>query len=474
MLIGRKRELSVLRQALQSDQSAFVAVTGRRRVGKTFLIEEAFNYHFTFQHAGLANAQTADQLQAWQSSLRDFGLSGAVRPKSWIEAFDQLKEVVRQSADVKKVIFIDEMPWMDTPRSKFVMALEHFWNGWASARRDVVLIVCGSATSWIVNKVFRDHGGLYGRVTHRISISPFTLAECAQYAQSRGMVMTPMQVLQTYMVLGGIPYYWSMLVKGLSVGQNIDLLFFARQAPLKHEFGNLYASLFSNPEAYIKVVTALGTKRMGMTRNELIAAGEGLADNGQLSTVLNDLEYCGFISRNNMLGQRNNAIFQLTDNFTLFYFKYVASNKNNDENYWTNNLNTPQHNAWAGLAFEQVCFAHVPQIKEALGIGGVSTNVCSWQHRGDKEMPEAQIDMLIDRADGIINVCEIKYSQAPYVITADYDIKLRSKLQTFRAAEHTSKALHLTMVTTLGLSDNAYAADVQSQVTLSDLMHPVR
>ncbi len=470
MLIGRKYELSLLHEAFESDQSEFLAVTGRRRVGKTYLVEEAFHDHFTFRHAGLAKGDMTDQLLAWQSSLKDCGLTQAPRSRSWMEAFDALKDLIRSSGDSKKIIFIDELPWIDTPRSKFVMALEHFWNGWASARRDILLIVCGSATSWIVNKVYRNHGGLYGRVTRRINIFPFTLAECQEYAQSRGLVLTPMQILSAYMVMGGIPYYWSMMVKGLSVDQNLDLLFFSREAPLKNEFDSLYASLFKNPEPYISVVTALGKKRMGMSRLELVGAAEGLSDNGQLSTVLTDLEYCGFIRRNTMIGKTNNAIFQLVDNYTLFYFKFIEGNRYNDENYWTNNINTPRHNTWAGLAFEMVCFAHVPQIKTALGIAGVSANVCSWQTRGTNDQPGAQIDMIIDRADGIINVCEMKYSSSEYAISGDYDLRLRNKVAALQQDGQQRKAIHLTMITTLGLQRNAYAGDIQSQVTLMDLM----
>lgn len=470
MLIGRKAQKAELLETFESEYSEFVAVYGRRRVGKTFLIRETFDYQFTFEHAGVANSGFAEQLYAWKSSLNDAGQNIKEAPTNWIEAFDMLKDVIRASKAKKKVIFIDEMPWMDTPRSRFVSALEFFWNSWASARKDVLLIVCGSATSWIVNNIFKNHGGLHNRVTHRIFVEPFCLAECEEYVQSRNVEMSRYDIIECYMVMGGIPFYWSLLERGLALDQNIDNLFFSANGKLRYEFNELYDSLFRNPDKYIVVVTALSYRKSGMSRDEIVEMGK-IPNNGNLTKILDDLEHCGFISKYHSFGQNKyNIIYRLMDNFTLFYFKYITQNNQNDENFWSNSYNTPTRNSWIGVAFERVCFQHIPQIKQALGIAGITSSVCSWRILPvDKEDKGAQIDMLIDRADNVINICEMKFTQDTYAIDKDYDQQLRHKLTRFVEGTSTRKAVHLTVVTTFGITHNSYWNRVQKEVTAEDL-----
>ena len=468
MLIGRKIEQQRLIEAYESDYSEFVAVYGRRRVGKTCLIREVFSYQFTFQHAGLANRGMRDQLAAFVDSLADCGYKATSRPTNWIEAFSLLKEHIRLSDVKKKVIFIDEIPWMDTPRSGFVSALEHFWNSWASARKDILLIVCGSATSWIIKKVFRNHGGLHNRVTVRIHLDPFTLNECELFAQSRHLVLSRHQIALGYMIMGGIPFYWSQLKRSLSLDQNIDRLFFDEESELYYEYRELFDSLFKNPEPYKKVVSALGKKRAGMTREEMLAI-TGLDDNGKLSEILEDLQSCGFIRKYQAYGRKNGAIFQLTDNYTLFYYQFIEGKPGQDCNFWSVSANTPLRNAWQGLAFEQLCFAHLPQIKRALGVTGVLTTAYSWRGKRNGEIPGAQIDMLIDRADNIINLCEMKFTSTEYALTAKDISSLNNKVASFVEANKVKKAVHVTMVTTYGLEHNEYRGEIQSEVTLDDL-----
>lgn len=469
MLIGRHTEQHQLLEAAHSEYSEFVAVYGRRRVGKTFLIRETFNYEFTFYHTGLARKNTREQLQSFQLSLRRQGLAKAPLPCNWLEAFDMLATLIENSSDKKKVIFIDEMPWMDAPRSHFLTALEQFWNGFASARRDVLLIVCGSATSWIINKIVRNHGGLHNRLTHRVFLRPFTLAECEEYALHFGLGMTRRQILEGYMILGGIPYYWSLLDKSQSLALNIDTLFFGRSAALLHEYDELYASLFNRPQHYVSVIEALGTKKAGMTRQELVASSH-LNDNGHLTTILAELEYCGFIRRYNCIGMKTRqAIFQLIDNFSLFYFKFMQGNKGNDKHYWSKSIDKPIYNAWCGLAFERVCLLHSEAIKTRLGIAGVISDEYSWHKEGTANEPGAQIDLVIDRNDGVINLCEIKFTKSPFKIDKEYDAALQRKKAVFCSATHTTKAVHLTMITDQGLVDNPYAREIQSQVSADDL-----
>lgn len=352
MLIGREKELQILQEAYESEYSEFVVVYGRRRVGKTFLIREKFNYSFTFQHSGLANENTPAQLSTFKDSLVRSGLKIKQTPATWLDAFFQLEELIIHAGEGKKVVFIDEIPWMAAASTHFVTALEYFWNAFCSARKDVLLIICGSATSWIVKNVFRNHGGLYGRVTKKIHLSPFNLHECEQYANSINISFSRYDLLLSYMVMGGIPYYWAGLKKGLSASQNIDVLFFSKDGEFRGEFQQLYASLFKNPDAYIQIISILGLKKIGMTRKEIIEEA-GITSNGKLTRILDDLEQSDFIRIYTIPGyKKNNSIYQLVDNFTLFYFKFMKENKENDPMFWSHNLHSPQMEAWMGLAFE--------------------------------------------------------------------------------------------------------------------------
>ncbi len=469
MLIGRKEELETLHQALVAEESKFVAIYGRRRVGKTFLVREAFNNDFAFYHTGLANETNHVQLTEFNRSLALYGMQKKSKLKDWYDAFDRLGQLLAQSAIPKKVVFIDEMPWMDSPRSNFLSALEHFWNGWASARKDILLIVCGSATSWIINKVIKNHGGLHNRVSARIHLKPFCLRECELYSEEIGLRFNRRQILEGYMVMGGIPFYWSQLKTGMSLAQNINLLFFSEDGSLRHEFDDLYDSLFKHPKPYLTIVDALATKKVGMTRTEILQATK-LTDNGKLTEYLENLEYCGFIRKYNCIGMKaKNALFQLMDNYTLFYYKFIKDSYINDAQYWTKITGKPEYNTWCGLAFERVCLQHVEQIKAKLGIQGVITTVYSWSVAGTKEKSGAQIDLLIDRSDDVINLCEIKYAKAPFLITNAVDANLQNKRERFIQEAGTEKAVHITMITTMGLSDNSYAWDIQSVVTMDDM-----
>lgn len=469
MMIGRIDEQRRLREAFESEYSEFVAVYGRRRVGKTFLVREQFHYKFTFQHTGLARKSTREQLQSFQLSLRRQGYTKAPLPGNWIEAFDMLKDLIEWSKDRRKVVFIDEMPWMDAPRSSFLPALENFWNSFASARKDVVLIACGSATSWIVRKLLKNKRGLHNRITYRIHLQPFTLNECEQYAKQRKLGMSRLQLMEGYMALGGIPYYWSLLDKSKSLAQNIDRLFFSKDGELKGEYYELYASLFNHPEKYVAVIETLGKKRSGLSREEIIKEGK-LESNGKLSEILEDLENCGFIRKYNMIGMKSKgALYQLIDCYTLFYFRFIQNNNSNDEHFWSKSIGTGEYNSWCGLAFERLCLLHSRQIKTKLGISGIISSEYAWWTDQKDGKRGAQIDLLIDRNDGVINLCEMKYTKVPFQIDANYEANLLNKRARFIETTQTRKAVHITMVSSQGLERNAYADEIQSEVSGGDL-----
>lgn len=471
MIIGRKKEQSDLLGLTNEEESQFCVVYGRRRIGKTFLIRETFAHRFAFQHTGLANANKKEQLSEFKESLRTAGMRVNNTPKDWYEAFHLLAEHLSASPAGKKVVFLDELSWMDTPKSGFISALEHFWNGWASARaeKDIVLIVCGSATSWIINKVIKNRGGLHNRLTMRIHLKPFTLKECEEYAQSRNLPLSRKDIAETYMILGGVPYYWSFLRKNESLAQNIDRMLFADEAPLGDEYSALYASLFKHPEPYIAIVETLARKKSGMTRMELLKATRH-SDNSIFTQTLSELEQCNFIRKYNCYGKKERESgYQLIDNFTLFHFQYIASNTRHDPNYWSHCIGTPLYHAWAGLAFERLCLWHLPQITTALGIKGVISSAHSWRTAADEEHEGAQIDLLIDRNDNVINLCEMKYCEEKYALSKDEAEKLQNRRLTFLMATRTRKSILTTMVTMHGLFHNRYSNDIHSEVCVDEL-----
>lgn len=471
MIIGRDKEQKELLNLLEKEESQFCAVYGRRRVGKTYLIRETFNYRFCFQHTGVARGTLRQQLTAFRNSLSATGMKCPI-PKTWIEAFESLKQLICQAPAGKKVLFIDELPWMDTPKGNLIGSLESFWNGWATARRekDIVLIVCGSATSWISNKLLKDKGGLRGRLTHRIKVVPFTLHECEKFARAANLALGRKDVLELYMILGGIPYYWSFLKKGMSVAQNVDMLFFSETAQLHDEFEALYAVLFKRPENYLRVIRCLcDGRKSGMTREEILEASR-LSDGGTFSTIIEELEECGFIRRFASADTaERNAMYQLTDNYTLFYYLCIKKNAFSDEHYWSNTCTSASHNTWKGLAFERVCLQHIQQIKHALGISGVQSNICSWYTRGSGVRHGAQIDLVIQRADGFTDLCEMKHSQSVFTIDRDYAGELQHKMDAYRELSKDKRTLHLVMVSTCGVVHNSHYSIVQNEITQDDL-----
>lgn len=470
-IIGRKEEQQVLQTCLQSARAEFVAVYGRRRVGKTYLVKQFFKEHFDFYFTGAYQASRKDQLFNFKMTLEDCSGKKRKTPQTWLEAFFQLKDYLAGLGDKRKVVFIDELPWLDTPRSNFISALELFWNQWASDQ-NLMLVVCGSATSWMLNKLLGDKGGLHNRVTRSIYLAPFTLGETEEYLQSNGIVMNRHQIVECYMVMGGTPYYLAMLQPRLSLSQNINRLFFEQHAELAHEFDFLFRSLFKDGKIYQKVVEELSRKAKGMTRLELLANCK-LTDNGQLTEVLEDLCNCDFIRRYSSFDKKQrDVVYQLTDLFSLFFLHYVRYANGMDDTFWTDMIDSPSHRAWCGYAFEQVCLHHIKQIKQALGIAGVQANACAWTAKGVENgngKNGGQIDLVLDRRDQIINLCEMKFSLYPFELTPAYLQYIQQRRELFRSVTGTRKALHLTFITTYGLADNAQKGMVQSEVTMDDL-----
>jgi predicted AAA+ superfamily ATPase len=473
-LIARTAERAVLQRCVESPEAEFVAIYGRRRIGKTYLVRQFFGDTFAFAATGLARSPMADQLEAFHNALVDFGWSGP-RPTTWLQAFRALILLLRSQrpvAEAKKVVFLDELPWFDTRRSRFVSALEYFWNSYGSARGDLILVVCGSAASWMTDRIIRDHGGLHNRVTVQLPMEPFTLAETEAYLQSRGVVVSRSHIVDAAMVFGGVPFYLRQLDSRQGLVQNIDRICFAKKAPLAHEYEDLFSSLFRQGGHHRAIVEAVARHPTGLT-NHAILSDTGLSEGGTLTKTLTELEQSGFTTRLTPFGAgKKGSLTALTDPFCLFHLTFMAATQ--DPAFWTRFSTTPRHHAWAGYAFEQVCLAHIAQIKQALGIAGVATRESAWRSRSTGDLPGAQIDLVIDRDDGVINLCEIKHAPAEYALTADEAAALRRRTEVFRAQTGTRRTIHLTMITPFGLTRNAYTDTVQQSLTLDDLFSPTR
>lgn len=476
-MVGRKKEIQELNDLYSSGNAEFVAIYGRRRVGKTYLVDQTFEGRITFRHTGLSpieNRKTDDgllssQLRSFHESMLRQGLEADHCPKDWIEAFFMLSMALQKIDDgSRQLIFLDELPWMGTPRSFFITALENFWNGWACHRPNFMLIVCGSANSWIMNKLVNNHGGLYGRLTYQIKLSPFTLGECEEYFKSRNIDLTRYDIVQSYMILGGIPYYMGYMKRQLSLAQNIDNMFFIKGAQLRDEYNRLFPSVFDNPDRVKEVVAFLSRRNAGYTRDEIAAYLE-ISNGGTLSVILSALVASDFVIKYVPFGLSKRKVhYKLVDQFCLFYLKFVEGHDSLSEGFWLQNLSSQNIVTWRGLAFENVCFNHISQIKNALGISGVKTTQSAWSKRGDDE-EGAQIDLLISRADNIVNLCEIKFYNDLFTVDGDYYRVMMRRQSLLEPYLKRGMGIHNTLITTFGLFRNKYSGVFTNVVTLDEL-----
>ena len=476
-MIGREKEVAELMELYESDEAEFVAIYGRRRVGKTYLIDETFKNMITFRHAGLSPIETSgqsdirplrQQLQAFYYSLIAQGMKKDHCPEDWLEAFFMLEMHLQNIDDgSRQVIFLDELPWMDTPKSGFITGFEAFWNGWA-CHRNVMVIVAGSANSWIQDKLINNHGGLYGRVTYEIKLEPFCLKECEDFFRKKGIRLSRYDIVQSYMIFGGIPYYLNYFKRGRSLEQNVDDLFFVQGAKLFAEYDRLFSSIFSNPEMMKKIIKTLSHRSMGYTRSE-IAEKCSIAQGGTLSDALKALIASDFIIQYIPFGYgKREKYYKLIDPFCLFYLRFVENCDSLQDGFWQQNITNQTINTWRGYAFENICFLHISQIKNALGISGVSTTQSAWTNMGDQEM-NTQIDLLISRKDNIVNMCEIKFYSEEYTVDKKYDMLLRNRQSILSEKIPKKASIHNTLITTYGIKNNEYRWSFDNVVTMEDL-----
>lgn len=480
-IIGREKEIRELNRLYDSSIPQFVAVYGRRRVGKTFLIDQTLKDHITFRHAGLSPVDyqqkknfMKEQLKSFYFSLIRHGMKKSHCPTSWLEAFFMLETYLQSIDDgSRQVVFLDELPWMDTPRSGFVTALESFWNGWGCHRDNFMLVVCGSATSWIMDNLVNNHGGLYGRLTCEMKLLPFSLRECEQFFQRNHVKLSRYDIVQSYMALGGIPYYLGYFESGMSLAQNIDNLFFVKGAKLSEEFDRLFASVFSRPEDMKKIVKLLSTRHSGYTMED-IATKTGLPTGGNLSNLLKALIASDFVLRYVPFGcSKREVHYKLIDPFCIFYLRYIPDNASYVGSFWQQNQTSQSIISWRGFAFEEVCLLHINQIKQTIGILGVSSRQSSWAVKGIDGEEGTQIDLIIERADHIVNLCEMKFYGENFSVDKAYYQKMSNREKILTEKISRKDIVHPILVTTYGLTYNEYSGIFQHVITLDDLFREI-
>ena len=476
-IIGRDKEIDEIKRLYFSDKPQLLAVYGRRRIGKTFLVDEALKGLITFRHAGLSpidekgnTNRLKDQLKHFYQSLLLHGMRKSHCPSSWLEAFYMLESWLQGcNTGKRQVIFLDELPWMDTPRSGFVTAFEGFWNSWACHRQNVMVIVCGSATSWVQDKLIGNHGGLYGRVTYEIKLSPFNLYETEQFFKENGINISRYDIVQSNMLIGGIPYYLQYFTIGKSLAQNIDTMFFSNNAVLRDEYDRLFASVFNNPEGVKKIVGFLAKRRCGYTRQEIIN-GIGIDDNGALTEMLGALIASDFVLKYVPFGESKRAEhYKLVDPFCVFYLKFVKGHDRITTDFWLSNDSSQRVVSWRGFAFEELCLRHIGNIKRALGISGVFTNQSGWLLQGSEDVEGSQIDLIIERKDGIVNMCEIKFYNDNFTVSKSYNRTLVDRYNRLNNLISRRQAVNTVLITTFGLTYNEYSGIFQNVITMDDL-----
>lgn len=472
ILIGRKEEQDILLTALASSEAELVAVFGRRRVGKTYLIRQTYQPHIAFEMTGLQNSDNAGQLQNFTIQLHAFFKKAVAlnAPANWLEAFSTLAGLLdKQSYKKKRVLFFDEVPWMAGHKSKFLMAFSWFWNSWA-VTRNIVIVICGSAASWMIQKIIKDRGGLHNRITKRIFLNPFTLKETEDFLKSRNIYFNHYQIVQLYMAIGGVPHYLKEVKPGKSATQNINDICFSKNSLLRNEFPELYPSLFSNAGNHIAVVRVLAKSRQGLTRQAIVANGK-LPEGGNTSKVLEELEQSGFINSYYPFGkQKKDKLYRLTDEYSLFYLRFIERHKDEGRRTWNHLSQTQTAKVWAGYAFENACLKHLTQIKKALGIAGVYAQSSTFLQKGNDNGKGTQIDLVLDRNDQTINLFEIKFYHAEFVLPESEAKALRNLISVFQTKTGTKKKLLLTLITTFGLKHNMHSLGlIEQALTMDDL-----
>ena len=484
-LIGRKEECGILQALLDSNRPEFLALYGRRRVGKTFLVREFFQNKqvIFFNVTGSKNGKLKEQINHFTTQLGEVFYNGAkiIAEKNWDKTFETLTKTIKHqiSANKKIILFFDELPWMATKNSGLLHTLEYYWNQYWSNNDRIKLIICGSSASWIINKIIKNRGGLHNRITRKIHLEPLNLINTKRFLRHQGINLNNEQITQLYMAVGGIPYYLTYIDKNLSAAQIIEKLAFSKGSFLLEEFDNLFASLFDNHEIYIEIIRIIAQSRQGIGKRALLEKIGKSQLGGRGIEKLSALEEAGFIiSFKPHFHKRRGIYYKIIDEYTLFYLRWIEpiretlQVKNLTKGNWQEIQNSPAWYSWQGYAFEAICYKHINQIRKQLSISPTAI-ANSWRYISSKDKPKdsgAQIDLLFDRKDGVITLCEIKYSNKPFTIDKQYAKNLLNKRDVFAKNTRTKKQLFLALIASNGVKNNIYMDNLISDVvTLKDL-----
>ena len=471
IIVGRKEEIKVLQEILLSQEAEMVAVFGRRRVGKTFLISTVYEKEIVFELTGTQGGNLKQQLKNFRDELSSKYKTPypMEMPEDWLGAFQLLKQyLISLENTEKKVIFFDEVPWLSGHKSGFLEALSYFWNSWAS-RQNIILVICGSAASWMIRRIVHDKGGLHNRITKRIYLQPFTLSETEKFLQARNVFFDRFQLLHLYMAMGGVPQYLKEVKPNLSATQNIDKICFSNGGLLQDEFSKLYRALFNDADRHIAVIRALSQKWKGMGRDEILQKTK-LDSGGSTTKLLEELEQSGFIMSYQPFGKKQrDTTYRLTDSYSLFYLQFIENNSN-EEGIWLQLSQSQKFKSWSGYAFENLCLAHLPQIKKALGISGIFTSSSTFYKKQTTDLGGTQIDLVLDRKDHVINLFEMKFYEEEFMPTKKFADDLREKKMIFKSSTNTKKQISWVMLSAFGIKPNQYSLGLIDHVlTMDDL-----
>jgi uncharacterized protein len=472
-MIGRDIQIAQLNEALEASKSSFIAVTGRRRVGKTYLIDEVYRKNICLSTTGIQGVDMKSQIINFTQKIAEYSKSSIVTiPHNWQEVFLVLKNYLKTlSSKKKQVIFLDELPWMNTAKSGFIQLLAHLWNDFLSKEPHFILVVCGSSTSWITQKIVNDKGGFHNRLTHHIRLNPFTLSETKQFLHSKNIKLTDSSIAEIYMIMGGIPFYLENIKQGESPTVSVERMCFLKEGILKNEYDNLYKAIFEFPVNHESIVEVLANSKQGLTREEIIRKSK-IIDGGPYQRAMQELLISGFVMEETPFNnKKKGAIYRLIDEFSVFYHKFMKNNRKNQAGIWQILSNSQSYKIWSGYAFESLCMKHVNEIKKAMGVQNVYTETSSYRHVGDKAEDGFQIDLIIDRKDAVINICECKFYESTFEITKKYANQLKLRKSAFRVATNTKKNIFTTLISNHPIKENEYSLEsVDIRITVSDLM----
>lgn len=480
-LACREIECKVLDQFLTSEKAEFLAIYGRRRVGKTFLIRTYFENQdvIFFDTTGEKNARLAIQIKHFTKQISTVFYNNApLKPgKNWDESFELLTLAINSSNVSKKIVlFFDELPWMATKNSHILQSLDYYWNQHWSKNSRIKLIVCGSSASWIIDKIVNNKGGLHNRITRNILLEPFNLSKTKSFFRKTKLSITERHIVTLFMVMGGVPFYLSKIEKNLSAIQNIENLAFQHNSFFLNEFNNLFSSLFSDADIIVEMIRIIASYRYGILQDALLKKmGPLLQGKGGLEK-LHALEDAGFIMHFKSHWHKKRGIYyRVTDEYCLFYLYWIEPVKdtllkrNLTEGHWNKMTQQSSWHIWTGLAFESICYKHLPEITRALSLPGIAIPN-TWRYTPTQDHKKgAQIDLLFDRDDDAITICEIKYTEKPFVITKAYAEQLQQKIAIFKEVTGTQKQIFIAMISANGVKENQYSSLLSTVLTMKDL-----